>query len=66
MQHPSCLKVLDKYRQPQVKAFYEKLIRAGKKQIQASVAVMRKLPRCLWGMLKHQQDFDGSKFYQLT
>ncbi|MBM3277420.1 MAG: IS110 family transposase [Candidatus Handelsmanbacteria bacterium] len=52
--------------QPQVKAFYEKLVRAGKKKMQAIAAVMRKLLRCLWGMLKHQQDFDGSSFYQLT
>lgn len=52
--------------QPNVKAFYQKLVRAGKKKMQAVVAVMRKLLRCLWGMLKHQQDFDGNKFYQLT
>lgn len=52
--------------QPNVKAFYQKLLRAGKKKMQAIVAVMRKLLRCLWGMLKHQQDFDGNKFYQLT
>jgi transposase len=52
--------------QPNVKAFYQKLVRAGKKKMQAIVAVMRKLLRCLWGMLKHQEDFDGNKFYQLT
>ncbi len=52
--------------QPNVKAFYQKLVRAGKKKMQALVAVMRKLLRCLWGMLKDQQDFDGNKFYQLT
>lgn len=52
--------------QPNVKAFYQKLLRAGKKKMQAIVAVMRKLLRCLWGMLKYQQDFDGNKFYQLT
>ncbi|MCC7264945.1 MAG: IS110 family transposase [Candidatus Latescibacteria bacterium] len=52
--------------QPNVRAFYEKLVGAGKKKMQALVAVMRKLLRCLWGMLKYQQDFDGSKFYQLT
>jgi len=34
--------------------------------MQAIVAVMRKLLRCLWEMLKHQQDFDGSSLYQLT
>lgn len=52
--------------QPNVKAFYQKLVMAGKKKMQALVAVMRKLLRCLWGMLKHQEDFDGNKFYQLT
>lgn len=52
--------------QPQVKAFYEKLIRAGKKPMQAVVAVMRKLLRAIWGILKYNQDFDGNKFYQLT
>lgn len=52
--------------QPNVKAFYHKLVMAGKKKMQALVAVMRKLLRCLWGMIKYQQDFDGSKFYQLT
>lgn len=52
--------------QPNVKAFYQKLVGAGKKKMQALVAVMRKLLRCLWGMLKHQEDFDGNKFYQLT
>jgi len=52
--------------QPNVKAFYEKLVRAGKKKMQAVVAVMRKLLRCLWGMLKYNQDFEGNKFYQLT
>lgn len=52
--------------QPNVKAFYQKLVVAGKKKMQALVAVMRKLLRCLWGMLKHQEDFDGNKFYQLT
>lgn len=52
--------------QPNVKAFYHKLVGAGKKKMQALVAVMRKLLRCLWGMLKNQEDFDGNKFYQLT
>jgi len=52
--------------QPQAKAFFEKLVRAGKKKMQALAAVMRKLLRYLSGMRKHQQDFDGSSFYQLT
>jgi transposase len=30
------------------------------------VAVMRKLLHAIWGMLKHDQDFDGNKFFRLT
>lgn len=52
--------------QPNVKAFYDKLVAAGKKKMQAVVAVMRKLLHAVWGMLKHQQPFDGDKFYRLT
>ena len=49
---------------PNVKAFYNKLVAAGKKPMQAVVAVMRKLLHAIWGMLKHDQDFDGNKFLQ--
>ena len=49
---------------PNVKAFYNKLIAAGKKPMQAVVAVMRKLLHAIWGMLKHDQDFDGNKFFR--
>ncbi len=52
--------------EPNVKAFYDKLIAAGKKPMQAVVAVMRKLLHAIWGMLKHDQDFDGNKFFKLT
>jgi transposase len=51
---------------PNVKAFYNKLVTAGKKPMQAVVAVMRKLLHAIWGMLKHDQDFDGNKFFKLT
>src|SRR5271155_401637 len=51
---------------PNVKAFYDKLVAAGKKPLQAIVAVMRKLLHAIWGMLKHDQDFDGNKFFKLT
>ncbi len=51
---------------PNVKAFYNKLLTAGKKPMQAVVAVMRKLLHAIWGMLKHNQDFDGNKFFKLT
>ena len=52
--------------EPNVKAFYDKLVAAGKKPMQAVVAVMRKLLHAIWGMLKHDQDFDGNKFFKLT
>ena len=52
--------------EPNVKAFYNKLIAAGKKPTQAVVAVMRKLLHAIWGMLKHDQDFDGNKFFRLA
>jgi len=52
--------------EPNVKAFYNKLVTAGKKPMQAVVAVMRKLLHAIWGMLKHDQDFDGNKFFKLT
>ena len=51
--------------EPNVKAFYNKLVTSGKKPMQAVVAVMRKLPHAIWGMLKHDQDFDGNKFFNL-
>lgn len=51
---------------PNVKAFYDKLVAAGKKPMQAVVAVMRKLLHAIWGMLKHDQDFDGNKFFKIT
>ena len=51
---------------PNVKAFYDKLVTKGKKPMQAVVAVMRKLLHAIWGMLKHDQDFDGNKFFKLT
>jgi transposase len=51
---------------PNVKAFYNKLVAAGKKPMQAVVAVMRKLLHAIWGMLKHNEDFDGNKFFTLT
>jgi len=52
--------------EPNVQAFYEKLIGRGKKPMVAIVAVMRKLLHSIYGMLKHDQDFDGEKFYCLT
>jgi len=51
--------------EPHVKAFYEKLLGRGKTKMQANVAVMRKLLHAIYGMLKHDRDFDGEKFYVL-
>jgi len=48
-----------------VGAFYEKLLARGKKPIVAIVAVMRKLLHSIFGMLKHDQDFHGEKFYHI-
>jgi len=52
--------------EPNVRAFYNKLVAAGKKPMQAVVAVMRKLLHAIWGMLKHDQDFDGEKFFNIA
>ena len=52
-------------REPHVRAFYEQLVAAGKKPMQALVAVMRKLLHAIWGMLKTNTAFDGSKFRKL-
>jgi transposase len=49
--------------EPQVRAFYQKLIEAKKTPLQAVVAVMRKMLHAIWGMLKHDQNFDGNRFY---
>lgn len=49
--------------EPQVKAFYQKLIANGKKPMQALVAVMRKLLHAIHGMFRHDANFRGEKFY---
>ena len=51
--------------EPNVGAFYEKLLERGKKPMVAIVAVMRKLLHSIYGMLKHDQDSDGQKFYPI-
>lgn len=51
--------------EPNVRAFYDKLIARGKKPMQAVIAVMRKLLHAIFGMLKHGEDFDGEKFYKI-
>ena len=52
--------------QPNVKAFHDKLIAAGKKPLQAIIAVMRKLLHAIWGVWTYHQDFDGQKFYKIA
>jgi len=49
--------------EPNVKAFYEKLLAKGKTKMQALVAVMRKLLHAIHGMFQYDADFDGRKFY---
>lgn len=52
--------------EPNVNAFYEHLLDGGKTKMQATVAVMRKLIHSAYGMFKHDQLFDGDKFFVLT
>ena len=51
--------------EPHVRAFYERLLARGKTPRVAQVAVMRKLLHAVYGMLKHDRDFDGEKFYRM-
>jgi transposase len=51
--------------EPHVKAYYEKLLGRGKTKMQANVAVMRKLLHAIYGMMKHDRDFEGAKFYAI-
>ncbi|MCP4003808.1 MAG: IS110 family transposase [bacterium] len=51
--------------EPHVTAFYQKLLGRGKTKMQANVAVMRKLLHAIHGMIKHDKDFEGEKFYAI-
>lgn len=51
--------------EPNVKAFYQKLLDRQKAPMQAIVAVMRKLLHAIHGMLRTNTDFHGEKFYAL-
>ena len=51
--------------EPRIRAFYEKLLARGKKPMQANVAVMRKLLHAIHGMLHHDRDFEGEKFFAM-
>jgi transposase len=52
--------------EPNVAAFYEKLVASGKSKMQAIIAVMRKLLHAIFGMLQHGAGFDGKKVYAIT
>lgn len=53
--------------EPHVRAYYQHLIEdRGLKKIQAVCAVMRKLLHAIHGMLRHDADFDGTRFYRST
>jgi len=51
--------------EPHIKAFYDPLLERGKTKMQANVAVMRKLLHAIHGMLEHDQDFVGEKFFAM-
>jgi len=51
--------------EPHVKAYYEHIQAAGKEKSVAVTAVTRKLLHAIYGMLKNNEMFDGSKFYRM-
>jgi transposase len=51
------------HHEPSIRAYYQHLIDAGKKPIQAVVAVMRKLLHAIHAMFQNNQSFDGTKFF---
>jgi transposase len=51
------------HHEPSIQAYYRHLIVAGKKPIQAIVAVMRKLLHAIHAMFLNDQPFDGTKFF---
>lgn len=48
--------------EPEVAAFKQELLARGKKPLQANVAVMRKLLHAIWGMWKHDTEWDPTRF----
>lgn len=48
-----------------IRAYYESLLKRGKKKMQAIVAVMRKLLMCIWGALHNNETWNGEKFYKI-
>ncbi len=49
------------YQEPYLRAFYQRLLAAGKEKMQALVAVMRKLLHAIVGMFRHDQPYDGAR-----
>lgn len=52
--------------EPNIQAFYQALLKRGKKPMQAIVAVMRKLLHAIHGMFSNDENFVGEKFYRIT
>ncbi|MFQ5744947.1 MAG: hypothetical protein ACE5HV_15365 [Acidobacteriota bacterium] len=52
--------------EPHVNAFYEHLLERGKTKMQTIVAVMRKFLHSTYSMFKHDEDFQGEKFFALA
>ena len=50
---------------PNVRAFYQKLLHRGKTKRAAQTAVMRKLLHSIWAIMKYRQPWDGNKFYRM-
>lgn len=51
--------------EPNVRAYYEKLVTSGKSKMRAVVAVMRKLLLAIWGILHSNTIWQGEKFYKI-
>jgi transposase len=51
---------------PWLRGFYLRLVARGKAKLQALVAVMRKLLHAAWGMLHHDQPYDGARLCPQT
>lgn len=52
-------------RSAHINACYQSMIARGKKPKLALIAIMRRLLHALWGMLRHQQDFNPQLFHPL-
>lgn len=48
---------------PLAKAFKERLVGAGKKKMQANVAIMRKMLTAAWAVMKDPQPYDATRLY---